>query len=126
MSGTRRRPLPGYVWLKLPGKVLHTDERHLEFTDDPPASYAMGSPYRTVFSDVAGNGERMVYVYSADRVKLLEEIGEVAFPVNLRSLGRRGWGRRTLVYVYSGRANCVRGKFGTLALCGEVFLCAGM
>ncbi len=30
------------------------------------------------------------------------------------------------VYVYSGRANCVRGKFGTLALRGEAFLCAGM
>jgi hypothetical protein len=28
-------PLPGYVWLATPGKVLHTDERHLEFTDDP-------------------------------------------------------------------------------------------
>ena len=28
-------PLPGYVWLELPGKVLHTDERYLEFTDDP-------------------------------------------------------------------------------------------
>ena len=29
-------PLPNYVWLDTPGKVLHTDERHLEFTDDPP------------------------------------------------------------------------------------------
>ena len=29
-------PLAGYVWLELSGKVLHTDERHLEFTDDPP------------------------------------------------------------------------------------------
>jgi hypothetical protein len=28
-------PLSGYVWLELPGKVLHTDERHLEFTGDP-------------------------------------------------------------------------------------------
>ena len=26
-------PLDGFVWLELPGKVLHTDERHLEFTD---------------------------------------------------------------------------------------------
>ena len=29
-------PLPGHVWLDMPGKVLHADERHLEFTDDPP------------------------------------------------------------------------------------------
>jgi hypothetical protein len=29
-------PHPGYVWLELPGKVLHTDERHLEFTDHLP------------------------------------------------------------------------------------------
>jgi hypothetical protein len=28
-------PLPGYVWLEMPGKVLHADERHLEFTDQP-------------------------------------------------------------------------------------------
>jgi hypothetical protein len=24
-------PLPGHVWLATPGKVLHADERHLEF-----------------------------------------------------------------------------------------------
>jgi hypothetical protein len=29
-------PLPGYVWLDTPGKALHAEERHLEFTDDPP------------------------------------------------------------------------------------------
>jgi hypothetical protein len=27
----------GFVWLATPGKVLHADERFLEFTDDPPA-----------------------------------------------------------------------------------------
>ena len=27
--------LPGYVWLELPRKVLHADERYLEFTDKP-------------------------------------------------------------------------------------------
>ena len=25
-------PLPGYVWLDTPGKVLHAEKRHLEFT----------------------------------------------------------------------------------------------
>jgi hypothetical protein len=29
-------PLSACVWLELPGKVLHAEERHLEFTDDLP------------------------------------------------------------------------------------------
>jgi hypothetical protein len=29
-------PLPGHVWLGRPGKVLHADQRSLEFTGDPP------------------------------------------------------------------------------------------
>jgi hypothetical protein len=33
-------PLPGYVWLELPGKVLHVDEHLLEFTWDMPESGA--------------------------------------------------------------------------------------
>ena len=28
-------PLPGYVWLDTPGKVLHASEHKLEFTDEP-------------------------------------------------------------------------------------------
>jgi hypothetical protein len=28
--------LPGYVWLDLPGKVRHVQERELEFTEEPP------------------------------------------------------------------------------------------
>jgi hypothetical protein len=32
-------PLPGYVWLATPGKVLHADERYLEFTGDPPEGF---------------------------------------------------------------------------------------
>jgi hypothetical protein len=30
-------PLPGYVWLDTPGKVLHVEEALLEFRNDPPA-----------------------------------------------------------------------------------------
>jgi endonuclease/exonuclease/phosphatase family metal-dependent hydrolase len=57
--------------------------------------HALGAPYRTVFSDVAGNNERMVYVYNAERVKLLEEVGEVAFPVaRIRKLKFKGVGQR--------------------------------
>jgi hypothetical protein len=29
-------PLPGYVWLDLPGKVLHASKHTLEFTDERP------------------------------------------------------------------------------------------
>ena len=29
-------PLPGYVWLDLPGKVLHAPAHELEVTDGPP------------------------------------------------------------------------------------------
>ena len=29
-------PLGGHVWLDTPGKVLHAEERRLEFTDVPP------------------------------------------------------------------------------------------
>ena len=28
--------LPGYVWLDMPGKVGHVQERDLEFRDEPP------------------------------------------------------------------------------------------
>ena len=30
--------LPGYVWLDVPGKVLHVEERQLEFTSEQPGS----------------------------------------------------------------------------------------
>jgi len=30
-------PLPGYVWLETPGKVLHIQASWLEFREDAPA-----------------------------------------------------------------------------------------
>lgn len=30
-------PLPGYVWLDTPGKVLHVESARFEFRSDPPA-----------------------------------------------------------------------------------------
>jgi hypothetical protein len=36
-GGTRQAEgQAGMMWLDLPGKVLHSDQRQLEFTDDPP------------------------------------------------------------------------------------------
>jgi len=29
-------PLPGYVWLDMPGKVRHVGAHELEFRDEPP------------------------------------------------------------------------------------------
>ena len=36
--------------------------------------------YRVIFSDSAGNNERMALVYNSSRVTLLEKIGEIAIP----------------------------------------------
>jgi endonuclease/exonuclease/phosphatase family metal-dependent hydrolase len=36
--------------------------------------------YRVVMSDVAGNNERMAFLYDSQKLSLLEEIGEIAFP----------------------------------------------
>jgi hypothetical protein len=33
----RPEPLPGYVWLDTPAKVLHVEAAWLEFRNDPPA-----------------------------------------------------------------------------------------
>jgi hypothetical protein len=32
----RPEPLPGYVWLDTPGKVLHVEASRLEFREDAP------------------------------------------------------------------------------------------
>ncbi len=39
-----------------------------------------GSKYKFIFSDVAGNNERLAFIYDSDKVKVLEEIGEYAIP----------------------------------------------
>jgi endonuclease/exonuclease/phosphatase family metal-dependent hydrolase len=36
--------------------------------------------YRAVFSDKAGNNERLVFLYEHPKVQLLEEVGEIAIP----------------------------------------------
>lgn len=41
----------------------------------------LGAPYRMLFSDASGNNERMGFLYDSKRLRLLEEIGEIAFPV---------------------------------------------
>jgi endonuclease/exonuclease/phosphatase family metal-dependent hydrolase len=41
----------------------------------------LGAPYKMLFSDASGNNERMAFVYDAKKLTLLEEVGEIAFPV---------------------------------------------
>lgn len=51
----------------------------------------MGVDYKYVMSDAAGNSERMVFVYDAKKLKLLEEVGEIAFaPSQLKSVKVKG------------------------------------
>ena len=38
------------------------------------------APYRLLFTDIAGNQERMTFVYDASKVTLLEKIGEISIP----------------------------------------------
>src|SRR5918998_3985417 len=44
--------------------------------------------FRLLFSDAAGNEERMAFIYDSDKVTLLEEVGEVAIPPSDISLIR--------------------------------------
>ncbi len=44
----------------------------------------LGSPFRTVFTDVAGNAERLAYIYDSSRVQTKELYGELAIPESER------------------------------------------
>ena len=44
--------------------------------------------FRLLFSDAAGNEERMAFIYDSEKVSLLEEVGEVAIPPSDISLIR--------------------------------------
>lgn len=42
----------------------------------------LGRGWRMLFSDVAGNNERMAFLYDSRKVRLLEKIGEIGIPPN--------------------------------------------
>jgi endonuclease/exonuclease/phosphatase family metal-dependent hydrolase len=53
--------------------------------------HQLGGGYRVVFSDVGGNGERVAFLYDSEKVQLLEEVGEVAFPTkDLKAIKAKG------------------------------------
>jgi exonuclease III len=55
------------------------------YTDLERIRAELPSTYKTLMSDASGNQERMVYLYDSKKTKLLEEIGEIAFPPNLQA-----------------------------------------
>jgi endonuclease/exonuclease/phosphatase family metal-dependent hydrolase len=61
--------------------IVAIQETRENFGDLDKVQKLLGGPWRLLFSDVAGNDERMVFAYDSSRVKLLEKIGEIAYPV---------------------------------------------
>ena len=57
--------------------VVALQECRDNFADLYAVLHLMGSRYRVVMSDAGGNGERMVFVYDARKLSLLDEVGEV-------------------------------------------------
>jgi hypothetical protein len=55
--------------------------------------HKLGNRYRALSSDASGNNERMAFLYNANKVKLLEEVGEIAFPPSHAS--SRPWATST-------------------------------
>lgn len=62
--------------------IIAVQECRENFGDLDKLQKLLGGPWRLLFSDVAGNDERMAFVYDSAKVTLLEKIGEIAFPVS--------------------------------------------
>lgn len=60
--------------------VTAVQEVKEDLTDFRRVMAALPNNFKTVFSDMSGNSERMVYVYDSERVDRLELAGEVAVP----------------------------------------------
>lgn len=66
--------------------------------------------YKTLFSDKAGNDERMMFVYDSDKIRLLEKVGEIAVPpkdikyIKLKGINRKFTGFDRNPYLASFQA----------------------
>ncbi len=60
--------------------LVAVQEVNENFGDLEDLLHILGSSYRMLFSDVAGNNERLAYIYHGRKLKLLEKIGEVDVP----------------------------------------------
>ena len=74
--------------LKLTAEVLSwfdiaaLQEVRDNFADLTKLQLLLGGSWRLLFSDPAGNNERMAFIYDSSRVTLFEMIGEIGFPVS--------------------------------------------
>ena len=60
--------------------LIAVQEVNANFADLEYLAHLLGPSYQLVFSDVAGNNERMAFVYHRRKFTLLEQIGEIAVP----------------------------------------------
>jgi hypothetical protein len=62
--------------------IAAIQETRENFANLDDVTRAIGGSYKMLFSDAAGNNERMAFIYDSSRLTLLEEIGEIAFAVS--------------------------------------------
>jgi endonuclease/exonuclease/phosphatase family metal-dependent hydrolase len=60
--------------------IIAIQECRENFADLEDLQRKLGSSYRMLMSDAAGNNERLSYLYDSNKFQLLEEVGEIAFP----------------------------------------------
>ncbi|CAG0941694.1 hypothetical protein ANRL1_00643 [Anaerolineae bacterium] len=60
--------------------IVAIQECRGNFGDLFDVHHKLPKSYRVIMSDVAGNDERMAFIYDSKKLTLLEEIGEIAFP----------------------------------------------
>src|SRR5512135_2730559 len=60
--------------------IVAIQECRENFADLEDLQRQLGSSVRTLMSDAAGNDERLSFLYDSSRFRLLEEVGEIAFP----------------------------------------------
>ena len=71
--------------------VVAVQEVRDDFSDLEKVRYFIGGSFRLLFSDVAGNNERMAFIYDTQKATLLEKIGEISIPPSqLRHIKLKG------------------------------------
>ncbi len=60
--------------------VIAIQECRENFADLSDIEHKLRHSFRVIMSDASGNNERLAILYDANKLKLLEEIGEIAFP----------------------------------------------
>lgn len=60
--------------------IVAIQECRENFADLFDIEHKLRTSFRVIMSDASGNNERLSFLYDARKLKLLEEIGEIAFP----------------------------------------------